>query len=189
MAELTEAEVKAIVGRSMGIWYKQVYSKLQAALHKQNLELTGELQNSLHGEISTAGADLQGQLKLYFTDYGRFQDMKFRYTGKMPPFDVMLQYVRKVGVEKFKYVPGYPMGVIPTGISQSKFGAGNRIAENRIAWGLSHSRVAPKNSSKKYGTRKWYAKIFWSSIDELIEMLMGRVKKMTTNEIVNSLKK
>jgi len=179
MAELSEQQIKDLVGRSLEQWYRIVYSRLEGAIKAKGLMLEGNLLESLRGEISTAGTDLAGQLTLYFTDYGRYQDMKHRYKGKMPPFAEMLKYVEKVGIDKFKFVPGY---------KEEKRPSDARVVANRIAWGLSMSRIAPKNSGKTYGQKKWYAKTFWSSIDELIEMIMGDTAKLTTEQVVESLK-
>ena len=179
MAELSDAEVKALVASSLAQWYKIVYGRLDAAIKKQGLVLNGDLLSSLHGEIHSAGADLDGQLSLYFTDHGRYQDMKHRYQGKMPPIEAMIRYVEKVGIEKFRFIPGYKEGKKPKD---------ERKIANRIAWGLSMSRIAPKNSGKTYGKKKWYAKTFWGSIDELIEMLLGKTAKLTTQQVIDSLK-
>lgn len=143
--------------------------------------------DSLNAEIDAASGDIAGQMKLHFTDHGRFQDMKYAYKGKMPPVQAMLDFIRKKGLVNFKYVPGYPMGVMPIGTSKSKYAVSNRIAENRIAWGLAMSRVVPKNAAMTYGKRKWYAKTVWGSIDELITLLMQRTKELTTQEIIESL--
>lgn len=189
MADLTNEEIAKLLEKTMASWYREVYGKLKAQMSAKGLILTGSLSESLNAEITTAADEVKGELKLYFEDHGRFQDMKHRYFGKMPPVEAMLKYIRKVGLDKFRYVPGYPLGVFPTGTSRSKFGTGNRIAENRIAWGLAMSRVAPKNSGKAYGRRKWYAKTFYSSIDELIEAILGKTKELTLDEITQSLTK
>jgi hypothetical protein len=187
MSSLSEKEIEALVSRTLESWYREVYSKLKAAMDSRGLVLTGSLQSSLSADIHAAAGDIKGQLKLYFEDYGRFQDMKHRYTGKMPPISVMLEYVRKIGIDKFKYVPGYPVGVFPVGTTKSKYGSGNRIAENRIAWGLAMSRVAPKNAGRTYGKKKWYAKTFYSSIDSLIVALLEKTAVLAKTEIKDSL--
>jgi hypothetical protein len=148
--------------------------------------MTGSLMDSLNADIETASGDISGLMKLHFTDHGRFQDMKYAYAGKMPPVSAMLEFIRKKGLANFKYVPGYPMGVMPIGTTKSKYAVSNRIAENLIAWGLAMSRVVPKNASMTYGKRKWYAKTVFGSIDDLISLLMQRTKERTTEEIIQS---
>jgi len=93
-----------------------------------------------------------------FQDAGRIRDMKGVTWKKLPPADAMEAYVKKIGLGKFKYVPGYKAGRFP--ISQ-------KIAMNRIAWGIAkgkqrHNKTVPK---------KWFAKPFYSMVYDLTENL------------------
>lgn len=183
--KLSKEQIDTLTNKILGQWYRQLYIKLNAELAAKNLKLEGTLQQSLNGYIQSAAGDVAAELRLYFEDYGRIQDLKYRYNGKMPPLKAMMDYIDKVGLDKFKYVPGYPVGIFPIGQSKSKYGNGERISKLRIAWGLSKSRVA---ESKTRGNRKWYAKTVWGNINALINELLGKVGEMTTEEVINSLK-
>jgi hypothetical protein len=183
MGELSQDEIDKLSTRILIDWYKNVDAKLKSALLRQKINLTGNLKDSIYGEINAAGQDMHAQLRLHFADYGRVKDMKVRYHGKGPPFEEILKFVQKVGIDKFKYVPGYPKGVFPVG----RAGDGQRIAMNRIAWGIVKSRTLPKNADKKYG-KKWYAKNFFSEIPNLVSALLGKTKELTVAEIIQNLK-
>lgn len=184
MSNLTQQEIEQLTNKILNEWGRELHIKLTASLAKRNLDFTGDLKDSLQQDITEARGDVAAGLQLYFESYGRVQDIRSVTYRKYPPIDAMLAYVRKVGVEKFKYVPGYPVGVIPVGHSKGKYGNGNRIAENRIAWGLARSFGDNKN---KQGNRKWYAKTVWGSLDDLIEKLLGKTAALTTQEVIDSL--
>jgi hypothetical protein len=135
---------------------------LQARLKERKLVLSESLLKSVQGKLATnlqtAGADIV----ISFEMSGRYKDMKkMSYQGAMPPVEAMLAYVQKVGVSKFKYVPGYQNAQsLPTA----------DVAANRIAWGLAKSYV----SGKKVKNNRWFSKYFYGPIvmalvDELIE--------------------
>jgi hypothetical protein len=72
---------------------------------------------------------------------------------KAPPIEALEDYVRKVGLDRFSYVPGYKYGHFPLASS---------TAINRIAWGLARAQLRDKADVRP---RTWFAKTFYQSIN------------------------
>lgn len=80
-----------------------------------------------------------------FQYYGRYKDMvSLGWKDAMPPVEVMEEYVAKVGVDKFAWVPGYEANDrVPA----------RTIAVKRLAWAISMS-FRDKSVRRKQGS--WY---------------------------------
>jgi hypothetical protein len=155
---MTEKEIDKLINDELGDWAGYVMLALGRSLQKRKLILTGDLLRSLQYEVLKDAAEGTGKLRIMFQDAGRIRDMKAVTWKKLPPADAMEAYIKKIGLGKFKYVPGYKSGRFP--ISQ-------KIAINRIAWGIAkgkqrHNKTVPK---------KWFAKPFYSMVYDLTENL------------------
>lgn len=141
---LTEEEFEnaatEVVGRIVAEAQLTMQRKLQAA----GFVLTADLLNSMRHESLVVGRDLYAEMSLGFAGYGRFKDMRKLLYNKLPPIDVLEDYVREVGLAHFKYVPGYLLGAryrvlhIP-----------DSRAINRIAWGIAINRLHQGVKSSK----------------------------------------
>lgn len=101
-----------------------------------------------------------------FQMYGRFKDMK-RIAGYMPPVEVMIEYVEKVGVDKFAWVPGYKaVDKVPTD-----------IAAERIAWGIAKYRASVKTIRRSGGG--WYNE----NVMKLVNKARYNIRKKTAEWI------
>jgi hypothetical protein len=97
-----------------------------------------------------------------FQMYGRYKDMK-RITGYMPPVEAMIEYVEKIGVDKFAWVPGYTsMDKVPT-----------EAAASRIAWGLAKYRASVK-TIRRSGSG-WYNE----NVMKLVNKARYNIRKKT----------
>ncbi|MEZ0607834.1 hypothetical protein ACAW74_04920 [Fibrella sp. WM1] len=127
-----ESAATEIVGRVVAEAQITMQRKLQAA----GFVLTGDLLNSMRHESLVIGRDLYAEMSLGFAGYGRFKDMRKLLYNKMPPIEVLEDYVREIGLDNFKYVPGYLLGARyrTLHIPESR-------AINRIAWGIAVNRL------------------------------------------------
>ncbi|MDR6195165.1 hypothetical protein [Siphonobacter sp. SORGH_AS_0500] len=114
------------------------------ALEEKGLVLTEELKQNFSYQMTESATELTGTISFY--GYGRFKDMsRLNYLKVGPPVDDLEEYVQKVGVERFAFVPGYKKGKIPT----------VNKAAIRIAFALSAYRKKVKVVYRPYkGT--WY---------------------------------
>jgi hypothetical protein len=81
---------------------------------------------------------------------------------KAPPIEALEDYVRKVGLDRFSYVPGYKYG---------HFSLASSTAINRIAWGLARAQLRDKADVRP---RTWFAKTFYQSINRFIDAVITR---------------
>jgi len=137
---------------------------LQARLKDRKLVVTEELLKSVSGKLTHNLNEASAELVLEFQMSGRFKDMKkINYTSNAPPVDVMESYVKKIGVGKYKYIPGYTYAGVqrmPTA----------DVAAKRIAWGLSQSYIR----GKKVKSNRWFSKYFYGPVvGALVEELIA----------------
>ncbi|GGM81833.1 hypothetical protein GCM10010967_11990 [Dyadobacter beijingensis] len=102
---------------------EQVISREVSA---QGLVLTGEMLNSIKAAAVEKGTGWI-QANVYYEALLRIKDLKTLNYSRMPPLSAMIKFVEQVGVQNFKYTPGYPRGV-------QKLDHQSRV--ERIAWGV-----------------------------------------------------
>lgn len=157
-------------------WAPAVVQILTAAIQKKKLVLTEDLVRSFRWEILKATADSVAQGKLYFKTHGRWKDMRTIRNQKQAPIQAIEEdFVNKIGLSNFKYVPGY---------KNSRFIPSESIAMRRIAWGISKGMLKKHQSA----ARKWYASNFYGTINTLIEMLMVNYQQVTGDALTQPLK-
>ena len=112
-----------------------------------------------------------------FAQYGRIKDMKGPLNRtKAPPIEELEAYVKKVGLSKFSYIPGYTgrSKVLPT----------SDRAINRIAWGLARAKL---RDNAQVRPKYWFAKTFYSSINHFIDAVTTRYLAATGTHLAASL--
>src|SRR5262245_23885885 len=100
------------INEVMQHWSESTISLLTQSIEKAHLELTDDLLRSLRVVIVEAAANRLAHAQFYFRMHGRFKDMRTVYrnysnawhqTG-FPPVEEIEEFIKKVGVEKFKYI-------------------------------------------------------------------------------------
>ncbi len=132
---LTQEQFEEVASDVVGAIVAEATLVMQRKIQAAGYVLTGELMDSLRHQAVIVGRDLYAEFSIGFAGYGRFKDMRQLLYEKMPPIDVMEEFVKKLGVEAFDYVPGYLTDakrrvVIP-----------DSRAITRIAWGVARSRI------------------------------------------------
>ena len=155
-------------------WTPFVLQILHEGINQRNLLLTEDLYRSLRWEVIKATAGMVASAKLSFRMHGRWKDMRTIRNGKIPPIQTIIdEFVQKVGVGNFTYVPGYTAGkTIPS----------DSIAMRRIAWGISVSLAKKKQTVAK----KWYSKNFYGAVNVLIERLMASTQEKAVTSVKES---
>ncbi|MCX6216414.1 hypothetical protein [Spirosoma sp.] len=159
-----------VIGRIVGEASIVMQRKLQAA----GLVLTGELLNSLRHQQVIVGRELYAEFSIGFSGYGRFKDMRKLLYGKLPPAEVMEEYVRHVGLDKFKYVPGYLLGA-----NYRVLHIPDTRAINRIAWGISVNimKQGVKRSKKNAFYNPTRGKLIYETGYKLLESMPEPILK------------
>lgn len=144
-------------------WLEMAVRELIASAKKNKVELTGETIASIAGSVADFTPDGVGAILIQFQNSGRLQDWRKMEYSKLPPVDILAQWVEKIGIDKFKFVPGYR-------------GKERRISDSqaarRIAWGVAMARYRRGPRRKK----RWFAKLMYGPllarlIDAQIEVL------------------
>jgi len=120
----------------------------EKAVEAKGMMLTDELKDSFKYEITAASGNLLASATISFEGYGRFKDMKALKWSRPANLTAMENFVKKVGVDKFSFVPGYEKtGKIPTAnIAMKRIAAG-------IAWHRFKISTIPNAKSKMWYTR------------------------------------
>ncbi|AHM62295.1 hypothetical protein D770_20230 [Flammeovirgaceae bacterium 311] len=165
---LTTDQIEAYIKAELGDWSANVSRLLAENVEKKKLTLTKGLQQSFEEQVQDASGKILGRVIFVFSDHGRHHDMRNLLYTKQPPVEAMEEFVRKLGVSKFKYVPGYKEGKIPS----------ESIAVKRLAWAISKGRL----KSYRHKPRKWFAKQFYGQINVLIGRLIEGYQESLVNQ-------
>jgi hypothetical protein len=121
---------------------KKIYNSLKA----KGLVLTGALSDS----VTTVARELENglvyEIEIGFQGYGRLKDMR----NLRPGFNIeaMLKFIDEVGLDKFKFIPGYYTD------TRRRKPIDSARARIRLAWALAISQ-ANKKSIKRKG-KAWF---------------------------------
>ncbi|GAB3886120.1 hypothetical protein [Spirosoma agri] len=143
---LSEEQFKEVATDVIGNIVAEATVVMQRKLQAAGYVLSGELLNSLRHQSVVVARDLYAEFSIGFAGYGRFKDMRNLLYGKLPPVEVMEEYVRDIGLDKFKYVPGYLLGA-----KYRVLHIPDTRAINRIAWGIAINRL---NKGVKLGKNR-----------------------------------
>jgi hypothetical protein len=119
-------------------WATKTLKMLQANISKKGIAFNNELLESL--EYRLVEGD-NPSIVISFAAHGKYIDMKELFWQKAPPVDVLENWVRKVGVGYFNYVPGYK------GVGDDVTGIPN--AARRIAWAIAKNRASGEVVNQK----------------------------------------
>lgn len=174
MQKITDENINQFINQELGNWSANVQRILIEKLRKSKLVLSTELINSLSYQVHDATAESIASVQLAFNDYGRMRDMRRLFYTKMPPVEAMEKFVESIGINKFKYIPGYSRGKIPA----------ENIAIKRIAWGIAMAKF----KESKHKPKRWFARSFYGQINVLIQNLIAGYQDYAANSVVDQLK-
>jgi hypothetical protein len=99
---------------------------------KRGLNVTGKTIASIFGRIVEINKAGRVDILIGYNLAGKFRDIKALRYKKQAPVEDLEEFVRIVGVDKFKFIPGYQgSNRVPT----------QDEAIRRIAWGIAMSRL------------------------------------------------
>ena len=174
MAEYQE-QFKRILDEEVGDYAARALGLLAQAIQAKGLVLSQELLDSLRTQVVGATAQHVASMGILFEQYGRIKDMKGISRTKAAPIEELEEYVKKVGVSHFQYVPGYKYGQFPLS---------SKTAINRIAWGLARAGLRDKAQVRP---KSWFAKTFYSTINSFIDAVTSRYLVATGTHMAASI--
>ena len=115
-------------------WAEKTVAQLKTNIEKKGLVVTRELIDSLGYTIDDGDPP---SINLHFSGHGRYLEIKQLFWHKSPPYDKILEWVKKQGVSSFAYVPGYDKQG-----ERALYGINQDKAASRIAWGIVKDRAS-----------------------------------------------
>jgi len=138
----------------------RIEKQLKQAVQEANLNDTGDLVNSIRAGSVKIG-DKTISTSVVFSALLRLKDMKNLSYSTIPPLAPLIDWVERIGLSNFVYVPGYSKGVKKLTESEQIF---------RIASGIQYHLKASPNVKRGY--RGIYNdELFKKIIPEFIEAL------------------
>jgi hypothetical protein len=170
------AQFQRILDEEVGNYAAKSLALLTASIQKRGLVLTEELLKSLRSEVVAASAQHVASMGIAFEQYGRIRDMKGINRRQAPPVEEIEAYIKKVGLDKFNYVPGYRYGQFPLTPA---------VAINRIAWGIARAKLRDNSQVKP---KAWFAKTFYGSLNSFLDAVTTRYAAQTGQHIAASIR-
>ncbi|MDR6195923.1 hypothetical protein [Siphonobacter sp. SORGH_AS_0500] len=140
MAQEASFEENPALALMLGRFVKYAEGVFVRAVESSGLVVSGELRDSIRAQAVEHGKGfIRGSV--VFSELMRIKDMKeLRYTT-VPPLTAMVNFVEKVGIGKFHFVPGYGHGVRPVS---------EHAAVMRVARGLQFHFKSYPNVTRRY---------------------------------------
>ena len=171
------AEMVEELHDAVAAWMEMAIQRLRKNAADKKLQNTGESIQSIMGRV-ISGADGQFDALIDFKASARFADYRKNVQySKLPPVELLAEWVLGKGIGKFKYIPGY---------KNAKVKPVDQVAARRIAWG-----VAVRRYQKGYGRKKpWFAKLMYGPlISQLIQTSINVIGTSSVKLFENNLDK
>lgn len=124
---LTDVQIDNIINEELEDLQHYSVLEMQKLIVKNKIKISGDLLESVKADVIAVSKDAYAEMMIDFRGYGRYKDMRVVRHGSVPNIEAMKEFVKKVGLEKFEFIPGYNTGW--------KMPTTNRAIE-RIAWGV-----------------------------------------------------
>lgn len=172
-----QAQFQQIIDEELGNYAQQALALLANAIQARGLVLTQDLLQSLRSEVVKTSVSQVASMGVAFEQYGRIREMKQLSRSKAPPIAVLEDYVRKVGLQNFQYIPGYT--------DRSKVAPTSAVAINRIAWGMARAKLRDQGQARP---KSWFSKTFYGSLNRFIDAVTGRYLTTTGQHLATTLR-
>jgi hypothetical protein len=159
-------EIAADVNMLLDELHGMAEGLFKGAVMASNLNLTGELRESVRSSLKKDLEGFGGEIDIFFNEYWRFKDMKsYNYGGAYMNVDAIKAFVRKIGVRKFAWVPGY---------ENSRATLAEEKAIDRIAWGIiMYRRKMPVVRNNRADRKRLYNKTKIAYLNRIRRRIMG----------------
>jgi hypothetical protein len=180
--KLTQDQFEQVATDVVGAIVAEATLVMQQKLQAAGFVLTGELLNSLRHQAVVVGRDLYAEFSIGFAGYGRFKDMRQLLYSKLPPIEVMEEFVRTIGLDNFTYIPGYVKD------ANRRVTITDSRAVNRIAWGIAVNRLkmgVKRGSNRNAFYNPTRGKLIYETGYKLLESLPEPILKAIKEGLEN----
>lgn len=163
-------------------WAAEVERVLQAQIRKRGQHVPSETLANLRTVVIKAAAqdDVAG-FQLIFQDSGRHVDMRQLSYRKKPisrDENFILNWVRRMGLNKFRAVPGYK--------KKGRIELSKEQQMGRIAAAIIHSKGRNLRKGRRRG--RWFNKTFYGQVEQLIDDILDKQADYLQQQIVPPLR-
>lgn len=180
----SDQKLDALLQKTAKEWAAYFVPNLEKSIDKKKIGLTGALEGSFETSISETDGGLVVTVK--YLAYGNVLTRSKVFWTKPANGYALEQWVRKVGVGYFSWVPGYGRGQISDG---SSFGISAEKQAKRIAAALAFQRVngSVRREYGKMKARNWKKEPVGRGKAYLGHLIRERIAALTQQEIVDAL--
>lgn len=157
----------------------KLHGVLINSLNARNIVLSSELLNSLKVQVQSNASSVLNDIIIEFNSYGRVKEIQGGGGGKLFPVDEIAKtFVEKIGIDKFKYVPGYQ------NTKRSYEDIPN--ASKRIAFAIGMKRMERGNKARKWYIKNTFNQVFGDEgivnalIDAIPAEFINQVRQLNT---------
>jgi len=152
MAKEVNEQYKQDLEELVAAWLEYSVRELIQSAKGKNINVTQSTINSIIGSFAGLTDTAVGEALIGFQNSGRFLDYrKSPDWQRFPPIQSLADWVLKIGLSKFKYIPGY---------QKAKSTPSAQMAARRIAWGVAVHRYQLGAKRK----RPWFAGLFYRKL-------------------------
>lgn len=167
------AEFDTVIIEELNAFQAIVLQTMQENIAKFNVKASLELLQSIEALMLSGNTGIH-TLRILFAKYGTATEMQKKYLAKKAGISDLEKWVENLGINKFKFVPGYANGKIPT----------ESIAINRIAWGVKMTRKLNRNPQYR---KPWFYKPFYSELGALYDRISARATEQAADSIYRTI--
>lgn len=151
---------------------RRLIEQRQRNVRREKAIAKGTLLDSYEHEIRKATVQQTAMAMFAFEERGRWLDMKrVNRKGAFIPVEVLKEWIKEVGLEKFKQLPG----------QQPRFAIGNQERLNQLAWGISRS-IRARGRTKKVRRK------LQTGTESLLQELIGELRDGFLDRTVEQIK-
>ena len=165
-------QIQRMVAFRLGAFKDVVLAALNQKIQSLGLVASGELLNSLQGQLAARFSPFIDSFALQFADSGRFAELKQLNYGKMPPIPVIEKWILSRGLENFSRIPGY----------RNASPIDRQRAARRLAFAISFNR---KYHNQKKAVKLW-SKDFYSRLNQLTTEIVADAMGITGKVMITS---
>lgn len=166
------AEFDLVIIEELNAFQAIIIELMREKIAGYNVRASGKLFQSLEA-IMASGATGLHTLRILFEKYGTATEMYKKVLSKNAKISDLEEWIESIGIDKFKFVPGYP-NKMPV----------ESIAVNRIAWGIKYNRAQMR---RKEQTKPWFYKPFYAELRELYERISYRATQQAADSIYRTI--
>ncbi|MEL6853055.1 MAG: hypothetical protein AAFP92_31385 [Bacteroidota bacterium] len=162
--KLTDEQKNSVINLVLQEWIVDARLRLESELKRAGKHVPRETMDNLHFELLKASAGRVGRVLLSFQDSGRHVDMRQLDFDKAPitrDQNFILEWVKKQGRSRFRYVPGY------------KNRSGGVLSEEKQLQRIAAAIIKSKKGTTKKRRRKarWFNRNLYQEIGKLTAIL------------------